>query len=80
MKTQNPAVMFTDIAGFTARTSRQTREENARMLRRHDALLLPVIRALGGRRVKSVGDALLLVFESPTDSVLCGTAIQDRRG
>ena len=55
MKTQNLAVMFTGIADFTACTSAQTREENARMMRRHDALLVPVIRGSGGRGVKSVG-------------------------
>ena len=78
MKTENLAVMFTDIEGFTARTSQQTHEENALMLRRHDALLVPVVRAFGGRHVKSLGDAWLVVFHSPTSSVLCGMAIQDR--
>jgi adenylate cyclase len=78
MKTENLAVMFTDIEGFTARTSRQTHGENALMLRRHDALLMPVVRAFGGRHVKSIGDAWLVVFHSPTSSVLCGMAIQDR--
>jgi adenylate cyclase len=78
MRTENLAVMFTDIQGFTATTSRQTHEENARLLSRHDALLLPVVRAFGGRHVKSIGDAWLVVFRSPTNSVLCGMAIQDR--
>ena len=78
MRTENLAVMFTDIEGFTARTSRQTHEENALLLRRHDALLTPVVRAFGGRHVKSIGDAWLVVFRSPTSSVLCGMAIQDR--
>jgi hypothetical protein len=48
------------------------------MLAEHDRLLLPLVRAFGGRRVKSIGDALLLTFRSPTDSVLCGMALQDR--
>jgi class 3 adenylate cyclase len=39
MRTENRVVMFTDIKGFTAATGRQTREENARMLALHDALL-----------------------------------------
>ncbi|GEJ56427.1 adenylate/guanylate cyclase domain-containing protein [Anaeromyxobacter diazotrophicus] len=78
MRTENLAVMFTDIEGFTARTSRQTHQENALMLRRHDALLMPVVRAFGGRHVKSIGDAWLVVFRSPTSSILCGMAIQDR--
>ena len=78
VRTENLAVVFTDIVGYTARTGRQSREENARMLAEHDRLLLPLVRAFGGRKVKSIGDALLLTFRSPTDSVLCGMALQDR--
>ena len=78
LRTENLAIVFTDIVGYTARTSRQTREENARLLAEHDRLLLPIVRAFGGRRIKSIGDALLLAFRSPTDSVLCGMAMQDR--
>jgi serine/threonine-protein kinase len=66
------------MKGFTARTSRQTREENARMLALHDALLLPVVRGYRGRKVKGLGDALLAAFVSPTDAVLCAMAMQDR--
>ena len=78
MRTRNLAIVFTDIAGFTARTARQTHEENRRLLRAHDLLLKPVFRSFGGRVVKAIGDAFLVVFPSPTDAVLCGTAIQDR--
>jgi len=77
-RTQNLAILLSDMKGFTARTSQQTREENARMLAFHDAILLPVIRGFGGRKVKSIGDALLVTFKSPTDCVLCGMAMQDR--
>jgi class 3 adenylate cyclase len=78
MKTANLAIVFTDIKGFTARTSQQTYEENRRMLRVHDALLMPVFKAFGGRKIKTIGDAFLVVFESPTQAVLSGVAIQDR--
>ncbi len=78
MQTANQVVMLTDIKGFTAATSRQTREENARMLALHDALLTPVIEAFGGRRVKSIGDAYLVLFPAPTVALLCAAAIQDR--
>jgi len=77
-RTHNLAILLSDMKGFTARTSQQTREENARMLAFHDGLLLPVIRGFGGRKVKSIGDALLVTFRSPTDCVLCGMAMQDR--
>jgi class 3 adenylate cyclase len=78
MRTENLAVMLTDMKGFTAATSRQSREENARMLALLDELVLPVVRAFRGRRVKTIGDAYLVLFESPTSAVLCGTALQDR--
>jgi len=78
MRTESRVVMLTDMKGFTAATSRQTREENERMLRLHDALLSPVIAAFGGQRIKSIGDAYLVLFSAPTEALLCAAAIQDR--
>ncbi|HET6440222.1 MAG TPA: adenylate/guanylate cyclase domain-containing protein [Anaeromyxobacter sp.] len=78
MRTENLAVMLTDMKGFTAATSRQSRAENARLLALQDALLLPVVRAFGGGRVKTIGDAYLVLFASPTAGLLCGMALQDR--
>jgi class 3 adenylate cyclase len=78
MRTESRVVMLTDMKGFTAATSRQTREENARMLRLHDALLSPVIDVFGGQKVKSIGDANLVLFAAPTEALLCAAAIQDR--
>ncbi|NMO14569.1 adenylate/guanylate cyclase domain-containing protein [Pyxidicoccus fallax] len=78
MKTANLAIVFTDIKGFTERTSRQTLEENQRLLQVHHALLAPLFKAFGGRIIKSIGDAFLVTFESPTQAVLSGIAIQDR--
>jgi len=78
MRTENLALLLTDIAGYTARTSRQSRAENERLLQLHEALLLPVFRAFDGIVRKSIGDAFLVTFASPTNAVLCGAAIQDR--
>jgi serine/threonine-protein kinase len=78
IKTKSLAVMLTDIAGYAERTSRQSRDESARWLGLHDALLQPVFRAFGGRVVKTLGDAFLVTFASPTDAALCGCAVQDR--
>jgi adenylate cyclase len=78
MRTENLAIVFIDIAGFTPRTSAQTREENLRMLRRFDELVRPLVRAYNGRVVKTMGDAFLLTFRSPTEALLCSTAIHDR--
>ena len=78
MRTANLAIVFTDIQGFTERTSRQTLEENQRLLQTHAGLLTPLFKGFGGRIVKSIGDAFLVTFESPTQAVLSGIAIQDR--
>ncbi len=78
MKTENLAIVFVDIAGFTPRTSAQTREENLRLLRRFEGTVRPLVRAYNGRVVKTIGDAFLLTFRSPTDALLCSTAIHDR--
>ncbi|WP_051256377.1 adenylate/guanylate cyclase domain-containing protein [Cystobacter fuscus] len=78
MKTANLAIVFTDIQGFSERTSRQTLEENERLLRVHNELLVPLFKAFGGRILKSIGDAFMVTFESPTQAVLSGMAIQDR--
>lgn len=78
MKTANLAIVFTDIKGFTERTSRQTLEENERLLDTHARLLKPLFESFGGKIIKSIGDAFMATFESPTQAVLCGAAIQDR--
>ena len=71
-------VMFTDIKGFTERTSQSSRIELRDMLKEHEDLLLPVLADFGGRVVKTWGDAFVVVFESPTNAVLCGVMMQDR--
>lgn len=78
IKTAALTVMMTDIAGYTERTSRVSREESARWLALHDALLQPIFRSFGGRVVKTLGDAFLVTFSSPTDATLCACAVQDR--
>jgi len=78
MRTENLAIVFVDIAGYTPRTSSQTREENVLMLRRFDGVVRPLVRIYTGRVVKTIGDAYLLTFRSPTDALLCSMAIHDR--
>lgn len=77
-RTENLTLLLTDIKGFTARTAAQTREENARWLARHRALVRPVVEAFGGTLRQEAGDAFIVTFPSPTNAVLCATALQDR--
>lgn len=76
LKTQNLTIMFTDMKGFTSRTSQQSREEIERLLYLHDEIMRPVFTEFGGTVVKTIGDAFLVTFESPTNAVLCGVKIQ----
>lgn len=69
--------MITDIKGFTAHTSEQTREGLTDYIRKHEKLLLPVFRYFKGTVIKNLGDAFLVTFESPTDAVLCGMTVQE---
>ena len=77
IKTENLAIVLTDIAGYTEATQNQSRQDNARLLATHNRILYPIIRRYKGRHVKSIGDALLLVFRSPTDAMICAMAMQD---
>lgn len=77
MQTKNLAVMFTDMKGFTARTSVGSRKQIEHLLELHENLLRPVFKLFRGQVIKTIGDAFLVVFESPTDAVLCGMRIQE---
>lgn len=76
MNNKNLTIMFTDMKGFTSRTSSQSRTATIDMIRTHKELLAPVIADRGGRLIKTIGDAFLVTFESPTDAVLAGIALQ----
>jgi class 3 adenylate cyclase len=76
-RAENLAVMFVDMAGYAQRTARQSREQNQALLRNFHGLLMPLIARFGGVRVKSIGDAFLVTFRSPTDGVRCGMAMHD---
>lgn len=78
MHTENLTILFVDIAGFTATTNRQSRRQNASLLQNFESLLKPQIKRFSGQLVKSIGDALLLTFRSPTDAMLCACRMQDR--
>ncbi|MDP3901758.1 MAG: adenylate/guanylate cyclase domain-containing protein [bacterium] len=76
MQTKNLTVMFTDIKGFTDKSSNKTRDELMILLDLHDKIVRPIFGKFGGKVIKTIGDAFLVIFESPTDAVLCGMQIQ----
>jgi len=76
MRAKTLTIVISDIKGYTERQSRSSRAEIQAHLLRHHGLLAPIFTAFGGRIVKSMGDAFLVVFESPTDAVLASVQVQ----
>jgi class 3 adenylate cyclase len=72
------SIMFTDIKGFTERSGTSSRKGVLDLLKKHDNLLKPVIQHFEGKIIKTIGDAFLVVYESPTNAVLAGLVMQYR--
>ncbi len=67
--------MFTDVAGFTDLT--QENEKAALdLLSEIDALASPILKNHHGRKVKAMGDGLLVEFPDALDAVECAVALQ----
>lgn len=78
MKLECLAIVFVDIKDYTPKTAGQSRKANERLLGRFAGLVRPMVRAFNGNVVKVMGDAYLITFKSPTDSLLCAMAVQDQ--
>ena len=69
------AIMFTDIAGYTSLT--QADEGGAfRLVQEQEKLVRPLLEAHRGRKVKSMGDGLLIEFPNALDAVECAVGLQ----
>ncbi len=69
------AIMFTDMVGYSALAQRD--EALAlELLAIHQAEILPVFTAHGGRVIKSTGDGFLIEFTSALQAVHCAIEIQ----
>ena len=62
------AIMFTDIAGYTALSS--TNETKAlKLLDKQEEILSPIIEEFNGTLHNRIGDGLLFTFATVTDAV-----------
>lgn len=77
-RSKNMAVMFIDVQGFTSRTSASRRAETAAFISDLEDLCVAEVENYRGKIVKSTGDGFLLTFESSTDAVHCGMALQNK--
>ncbi|MFI5347363.1 MAG: RDD family protein [Elusimicrobiota bacterium] len=75
--TRHLTILLTDIKGFTDKTSHKTRADIQSMLDEHRAVVLPILEGGGGVLIKTIGDAFLMTFDSPTNAVLAGVAVQE---
>jgi len=67
--------MFTDLAGFTQAT--QANEPGAlQLLQEQEKLVQPIVQSHHGRKVKSMGDGLLIEFPNALDAVECAVELQ----
>ena len=70
------AIMFTDIAGYTAQMSKdETVAIN--ILNKKEAILKPLIKNHNGTYVKGTGDGSLSYFNSAVDAALCAKNLQE---
>ncbi len=71
-------VLFTDIAGYTAHAAARGDHGAVRLLRAHDAAVLPAVRRHMGRILKRLGDGVMVVFPSPNDALAAALGMQRR--
>lgn len=76
VNSQIQTVMFIDIVNYTRTTSQLSRVELDELHERFDSLSLPIFDMFGGKVIKKIGDAFLIVFTSPTNAVHCGIELQ----
>src|SRR5271169_3125520 len=69
------AILAADVVGYS-RLMGEDEAGTARAVREHREAARPIVAALGGRIVKTMGDGLLLEFPSVVAAVECAVAIQ----
>jgi len=69
------AIMFTDIAGYTA-LSAKDENKALNLLDTQKQILTPIIKEFNGTLHKEMGDGLLFTFPTVSEAVKCGIKIQ----
>ena len=70
-------VLFTDIVDSTRRAAEAGDRRWRELLDAHDETALGEVERFRGRRVKTLGDGMLAVFEGPARGVHCAEAVRD---
>jgi adenylate cyclase len=72
---QLAAIMFTDIAGYTALMGEDERKA-IDLLNTNRHIQKPIIEQFDGKWIKEIGDGVLASFSTVTNAVMCASAIQ----
>ena len=75
IKRKLAAIMFTDIAGYTAQMSKNE-DKALEMLRKKRSIIKPLIDNHNGTYVKEIGDGTLSYFESGYNASACAKELQ----
>jgi class 3 adenylate cyclase len=70
-------VLFTDIAGSTARAVEMGDHAWKRLLDAHDVVVRRELDRYRGREVKTTGDGVLATFDGPARAIACAVAVRD---
>lgn len=71
-------VGFADIVSFTRLTRRLSELELGRLIERFEGLAADVVALNGGRVIKSIGDEVLFVTDTPAQGAAVALALQDK--
>jgi class 3 adenylate cyclase len=71
-------VLFTDIAGSTARAATLGDRRWRELLQHHQTLVRDRLATYEGREVKTMGDGFLATFDGPAKAIRCACAIAER--
>src|ERR1700689_2748510 len=67
--------MFTDLVGFS-KLCQYDETLALHLLEEHVELVRPIVTAHDGTEIKTIGDALMIMFRSAMDAVSCAIQIQ----
>jgi adenylate cyclase len=76
LKRRLTAVMLADVVGYSRLMGRDEEDTHLRLSVLLDELFAPKTAQHGGRMIRSMGDSLLVEFDSAHDAVRCGLEVQ----
>ena len=77
VKRKLAAIMFTDIAGYTALSAKDSTKASE-LLKIQRKIVKPIVEEFNGEWLKEIGDGLLFRFDSSLDAVKCSIKIQEQ--